>query len=346
MATPPFAPMAARRPLLEGTREAPPANLRTHGPKARGREVAALLLGTLGIFLALALASYRGSPAGLEGVDTTSAIQGANWVGPVGQACARGLVLLVGWVAWAVPVELLLLSIPFVTGKPNAATPARLAGDILLVVVGAALIQVGDPTQLAFGRHSASGLVGELFGELGRSLFSTIGSFLVGFACLGLILIARAAFSFILLVRAIGRWSAKGALGTAAGAKTVADAWKTARELEREKSESARAAARPRIDLDSTHDDAIVVAFPTEAFDAPADGAHELVPMLDGPTPPDEPPTSTPKKRSRRRKEESPAAPVAVDAPSVPPPVAPPPGVFQAVSVPCAGMVVPPQPST
>ena len=309
MTTPPFAPMATRRALLEGTREAPPANLRTHGPKARGREVAALLLGTLGIFLVLALASYRGSP---PGADSNPAIQGADWVGPVGQACARGLVLLVGWVAWAVPVELLLLSIPFVTGKPNAATPARLAGDILLVVVGAALIQVGGPAQLAFGRHSASGLVGELFGELGRSLFSTIGSFLVGFACLGLILIARAAFSFILLVRAIGRWSAKGALGTAAGAKTVADAWKTARELEREKAESARVAARPRIDVDSPHDEAIVVAFPTEAFDALADGADELVPMLDGPRDEQEPEPPTPKKRARRRKDESAVTPVAV----------------------------------
>ena len=48
-------------------------------------------------------------------------------------------------------------------------------------------------------------MVGELFGEIARSLFSTVGSFLVGFALVGLILIGRASFSFIALMRAIAR---------------------------------------------------------------------------------------------------------------------------------------------
>jgi S-DNA-T family DNA segregation ATPase FtsK/SpoIIIE len=226
---------------------------------------------------------------------------GADWVGPVGQACARSLVTLLGWVAYAIPLEVLLLAIPFVVGKPNAATPARLAGDVLLAVVAAALIQVGWPSQLAFGHHSAAGLVGELFGELGRSLFSTIGSFLVGFACLGLILIARAAFSFILLVRAIGRWSAKGALGTAAGAKTVAEAWKTARELEREKDDTTRQQNLPHIDLETKHDAAIVIALP-DAVDSEPGASDDLMGFLGGPEA-DTPPTGS-TKRPRRRKPE------------------------------------------
>src|SRR5665213_2730921 len=180
MAFPLFAP---RRAFADhGAREPLPSNVRTHGPKARGREVAALLLGTVGIFLGLALASYAGAPVVPDGAAALDVPHGADWVGPVGEACARSLVTLLGWVAYAVPLEVLLLAIPFVTGKPNAATPSRLAGDVLLAVVTAALIQVGWPAQLAFGHHSAAGLVGELFGELGRSLFSTIGSFLVGFA--------------------------------------------------------------------------------------------------------------------------------------------------------------------
>jgi S-DNA-T family DNA segregation ATPase FtsK/SpoIIIE len=295
MTFPLFAP---RRAFADtGAREPLPSNLRTHGPKARGREVAALLLGTIGVFLGLALASYAGAPGGLDAAVPASDVpHGADWVGPVGQACARSLVTLLGWVAYGVPLEVMLLAIPFVTGKPNAATPARLAGDVLLAVVAAALIQVGWPSQLAFGHHSAAGLVGELFGELGRSLFSTIGSFLVGFACLGLILIARAAFSFILLVRAIGRWSAKGALGTAAGAKTVADAWKTARELEREKDKAARQANLPHIDLETKHDAAIVVALPSGVDSEPGD----LMSLLDGPEEISPPPA--PSKRSRRAK--------------------------------------------
>jgi S-DNA-T family DNA segregation ATPase FtsK/SpoIIIE len=312
MAFPTFAP---RRALADaGMRDVLPTNFRTHGPKARGREVAALLLGTAAVFLALALASYAGAPAaGLDGSVVQGEIpHGADWVGPVGESCARGVVTLLGWVAWVVPFEVLLLAIPFVTGKPNAATPARLAGDVLLVVIAAALIQVGWPTQLAFGRHNAAGLVGELFGELGRSLFSTIGSFLVGFACLGLILIARASFSFILLVRAIGRWSAKGALGTAAGAKTVADAWKTARELEREKDQAAREANLPHIDLETNRDDAIVLAVGNAPDSEPAPN-DDLAMFLAGPDQTDPtpdtvavvPPPPVARKRTRRRKEDA-----------------------------------------
>jgi S-DNA-T family DNA segregation ATPase FtsK/SpoIIIE len=171
-----------------------------------------------------------------------------------------------------VPLEVFLLGIPFVRGKPNAATPARLAGDVLIAVIATALIQVGWPTALAFGRHSAAGLVGELFGELGRSLFSTVGSFLVGFACLGLILIARAAFSFILLVRFLARWSARG-----------------------------REASLPRIDTETHRDEAIVVALPEpddSAEETPQDG-NDLVLAMDAAV---EPP---PKKRARRRKEDA-----------------------------------------
>jgi len=317
MTSPLFMP---RRALADaGVREGPPSNVWTHGPKARGREVAALVLGTVGVFLGLALASYAGAPAaGLDGAVPQGDIpHGADWVGPVGESCARGLVTLLGWVAWAVPVEVLLLSIPFVRGKPNAASPARLAGDVLIAVIATALIQVGWPAQLAFGRHSAAGLVGELFGELGRSLFSTIGSFLIGFACLGLILIARAAFSFILLMRAVGRWSARGAIGTAAGAKTVAEAWKTARELEREKEEALREAALPHIDLETKRDAAIVIAAPESVDPEPAE-VEDLVGLLDGPEEPA--PALPPKKRPRRRKEEEPEeAPEAREEPVIEP---------------------------
>src|ERR1700722_13256647 len=226
MAFPLFAPRsnpAGDTPSFDGARRLPP-NVRVG---TRGREVAALLLWTAAVFLTLALASYSGAP----GVSDGATLHGPDWVGPVGAACARWLVTTVGVVGWAFPLEMALLGVPLVRGKPNLATPARLAGDVLIVVIGAALVQIGWPDRHAFGEHGASGMVGELFGELARSLFSTVGSFLVGFASLGLILIARAAFSFIALVGAIGRWSAKGAIGTATGAKTVAEAWSTARAL-------------------------------------------------------------------------------------------------------------------
>ena len=164
--------------------EAPhaPANTRTpsvlgRGAAAYGRkhEVAALLLWTLALFLILALATYRGDPAGSTQAPPT--LPGAAIVGPVGEAAARGLVSLLGLVAWTLPLELCLLGIPLVRGRPSPLTPGRVAGDLLLVIVTAALVQVGGPGHMAFGTHPAGGLVGELFGELGQSLFSTAGSF-------------------------------------------------------------------------------------------------------------------------------------------------------------------------
>ena len=205
MALPLFAPRRQPTPDLG---EQLPVNTRNpsilgKGAAAypRGREAAALLFWTAALFLALALGSYAGEPAAAAVLSPDAPrVVGANWVGSVGEACARALVGVIGVVSWAIPVEAALLGIPFVRGKKSALTPTRVAGDLVIGVLAAALVQVGWPGKLAFGRHPAAGMVGELFGELLRSLFSTAGSFIVGFALLALILIARASFSFIALV--------------------------------------------------------------------------------------------------------------------------------------------------
>lgn len=285
MAFPLFAPHRVLSGSEHETARAPlPQNMRTQGRHARGREVAALLLWTAATFLVLALASYAGpSSAGSNPLGAAEpGVSGPDWAGSAGAACAGGLVTLLGVVAWALPLEMILIGIPLVRGKPNAATTGRLSGDILMAIIASALVQVGWPSREAFGHHGASGLVGELFGELARSLFSTVGSFLVGFASLGLILIARAAFSFIALVQALGRWGTKGAVGTAVGAKTLADAWKTARELEREREQKEKLAARPKISLKASGD-ATIAILPTDDDEEPspadeASGGHALVP--------------------------------------------------------------------
>jgi len=248
---------------------------------ARGREVAALLLWTLAVFVALALASYAGDPVPPQGeVDPATAIIGENWVGPVGAAVARVGVSLVGIMSWVVPFEALLLGIPFVTGRKSRATPARMAGDILLVVIGAALVQVGWPEQIAFGRHPAGGQVGELFGEIARSLFSTVGSFLVGFALVGLILIGRASFSFIALMRAIARIARIVVARIQGATHSIADAWKKARELERTRAEQARKDGEPHIAL--PHDDEATILVDDPLADS---GEHYVAPSPSGAPP-------------------------------------------------------------
>jgi S-DNA-T family DNA segregation ATPase FtsK/SpoIIIE len=133
---------------------------------------------------------------------------------------------------------------------------------------------VGSPGRTAFGTHPASGLVGELFGEVARSLFSTAGSFLVGFACLGLILIGRAAFSFIALARLSARVAAATAAWTAGATRALRDAWRQARALEREREDILRIASEPHIDT-SPKDHAIVAALPLDFDEGIADSLAE-----------------------------------------------------------------------
>jgi S-DNA-T family DNA segregation ATPase FtsK/SpoIIIE len=238
-----------------------PSNTRTPTVLGRGasaygrtREVAALVVWTLAIFLGLALASYPHP----------------NWVGPVGEVFAGWLASLVGLVAWALPLELFLLGIPLVRGKESAATPGRIAGDLLIGVVAAALVEVGSPGRTAFGAEPSGGLIGELFGELARSLFSTAGSFLVGFACLGLILIGRATFSFIALARLVARVATRIATWIGGASQALGQAWRQARALDQERKDIERLAAEPRIDT-SPRDEAIVAALPMDAEEGLAD---------------------------------------------------------------------------
>lgn len=167
------------------------------GAFGRSREVTALALWVGALFLTIALGSY--SEAGH--------LAGNNLVGPVGDACAHALITCIGVVAWGIPFEFALLGVPLIAGRRSVFDVGRVAGDLLLVFVSAALIAVASPGRTAFGGLPASGVVGELFGEVARSLFSTAGSFIIGFAIVGLILISRAAFSFIAFLRFVARIS-------------------------------------------------------------------------------------------------------------------------------------------
>src|SRR4051812_17164068 len=150
------------------------------------REAAALVLLASALFTALALASFRGDPMRPE-------ITGADWVGPVGALVARAGAETIGLAAWFFPIELGLLAAPLLDGKPSIAGVARIAGDIVVVIILAALAHVAFPQLTSFGAMPLGGSVGELFGEVLRTLFSTLGSYIIGLTIVGLILIGRAA---------------------------------------------------------------------------------------------------------------------------------------------------------
>jgi len=218
----------------------------------RGREAAALTLFAAAVYATLALASFR--------VDAAQAdVEGGDWVGPVGAYLAHGTVGLLGLVAWCVPLELALFAAPLLRRRASIANVARLAGDVLVGCVVAALLHIAVPKATVFGSMPIGGTFGELFGEVLRSLFSTIGSYIIGLTVIGLILIGRASFSFIGWVERAGRGTGAAATQAKRGARAVAEAWAQARDVERERAEKQKISSEPRIDSSGT-DQAIIAA--------------------------------------------------------------------------------------
>ena len=257
MSIPVFAPRRTH-PLDSGSHVDAPAKT----PLDRGREAAALTLFAASLYAGLALASFRGDPLSAD-------LQGGDWVGPVGASFARGAASLLGLVAWGVPFELALFAAPLLRRRPSIANVARFAGDVLVACIVSALLHIAFSQATVFGAMPIGGSFGELFGEVLRSLFSTLGSYIIGLTMIGLILIGRASFSFISWFEKAGRGTGAAASKAKEGARAVAGAWAQARDLERERAEVTRRASEPRIDATGT-DQAIIAALSYDEGDVPS----------------------------------------------------------------------------
>ena len=178
------------------------ADARPMAPGWRGREVAALLLFAAAAFLLLALASFRADPL-------DPLVQGSDWVGPSGRTIADWLVHGFGIVALLLPAELFLVGVPLLRGRSLGPLGLRVTGDLVVAIMVSAMLQVLLADTKVFGQLPISGNVGLLFGELMRGMFSNLGSLLVGFTVVGLVLVWRSSFSFIELCQrtlALSQW--------------------------------------------------------------------------------------------------------------------------------------------
>jgi len=199
------------------------------------REASSVLLLAAALYAALALASFRADPAKVE-------ITGANWVGPVGATLAEILITGIGVVAWLLPIELLFLAIPLLTSdrtQPESVARqglvARIGGNLVVATTLAALVHVAFPMATAFGAMPLGGSVGELAGELFRSLFSAVGSYIIGLTLVSLILVARASFSFIEVARTFVRVASQVGDKGIGGLRALFAAWREARAIEAER---------------------------------------------------------------------------------------------------------------
>jgi S-DNA-T family DNA segregation ATPase FtsK/SpoIIIE len=214
------------------------------------------------LYMALALTSFRGDPGRPE-------IVGDDWVGPAGAFLARAAVEAIGLAAWFLPIELALVASPLLNGKPSIAGVARFAGDVVVVVILAALAHVALPRATAFNAMPLGGMVGELFGEVARTLFSQIGSYIIGLTVVSLILIGRATFSFIDVVKRAERGAVLLAERVSTWMRALIAAWTTARAIDQQRDEKQRRDAEPKIGR-AGGGDAIIAALTEDELDATA----------------------------------------------------------------------------
>lgn len=199
-------------------------------PEGRRQDVLAILTLTATVLLTLALISYDARNGG------------ANLVGPVGHRLAKWVMRAFGLVAWFLPLEGALLTIRLFRRRSALLGLATMASTLVLVVVGAALAHLLIEPHAIWG-VSPGGAVGELLGEVLRSLLGFYGTVIIGFAVVGTAVILRTPWTLEEVAQAAVR------LAHAAWAKArdlvvaLREAWAEAREIHEEEIR----ASQPRI---------------------------------------------------------------------------------------------------
>ena len=205
-------------------------------PEGRRQDVFAILALTVTVLLTLALVSY----------DATNG--GNNLVGPVGQRIARALMQAFGLVAWFLPLEGALLTYRLFRRRSAMLGVATMGSTLVLVIMGAALAHLLVEPRAVWGA-SPGGAVGELLGEVLRSLLGFYGTVIIGFAVLGISVILRTPWSLEEVGAALARVAHAAVAKVRSVMTALREAWAEARELHEEEIR----ASQPRImgvDLD------------------------------------------------------------------------------------------------
>ena len=269
----------------------------SHGELGRRHEVIGILCAAATLLVSLSLWSY-------------DARGGENWIGPVGAALAGILASAFGVAAWLVPLELGLATLRLFQRRVAPIGVGRVAGTMVMVLVGCALTHLALTEQVVFGGHMPGGLLGEVLGEVLRSLLGLTGAFVVGTATLLITTVLRTPFSVIRAARRAAEWSLAFGRRAHEGALKAWDAWREAKELERLEREEAEREAQPRI-VEPAHDTepgdrAIVLAEDEERDEEPEDLEAELLDEAEEPEEPEHEELAAPPPLPRKGKAEKP----------------------------------------
>lgn len=199
-------------------------------PEGRRQDVLAIITLTGTVLLTLALISYDARNGS------------SNLVGPVGHRFARAVMVAFGLVAWFLPIEGALLTYRLFRRRAAMLGLATLASTLVLVVIGAALAHLLIEPQAAWGA-SPGGAVGELLGEVLRSLLGFAGTVIIGSAVLGIAVILRTPWTLEEAAQGVAQLAHSAWRHIVDVFVAMREAWAEARELHEEEIR----ASQPRI---------------------------------------------------------------------------------------------------
>jgi DNA segregation ATPase FtsK/SpoIIIE, S-DNA-T family len=205
-------------------------------------EVLGIVAAAVTILLLLALWSYH-------------ADRPDNWIGPVGRHLARLLAQAFGVGAWLLPMELGLLTVRLFGRRTSLLGFATVASTLVLVLVGCGMLHLGLPQARIFGDHLPGGVLGEVLGEVLRSLFGLVGAFVVGITVLLVTLVLRTPVSVVAIAVRAAHGAIAAGRSVAHGAMAVLEAWREASELEAAERDAAERDLAPRIVAEGLDDD-------------------------------------------------------------------------------------------
>ena len=141
-------------------------------------ELAGLLTAVAGLLILLSLASYLPQDPSLNTVTPAGALP-HNWIGPAGAYVADGLLQVFGWVAYLLPLALLIVGGRLLLAKPFDAPRTKLVGAALLLISFGALLEIFPYTPSIHEILRGGGLLGFLVATGLTHVFNRIGAGIV-----------------------------------------------------------------------------------------------------------------------------------------------------------------------
>ena len=199
----------------------------------RRHEIWGVVTGAAFLLLSLSLVSFQR--------------EGGNLIGAIGEALAGYLVAAFGFGAYLLPIELLLGTV-YLFGRRRPAEIALRASSMLVVMFAmCAMLHLAVRDTGIAEESLPGGAIGEVLGEVMRSLVGLAGSFVVLLSLLLITLLLRTSFSIAAVAGRAADLAVAAARHCARAGLALWQAWCEAKAIERQARERAALVAEPRI---------------------------------------------------------------------------------------------------